>query len=426
MKAISLFASGGIGDLALKKAGVDIVLTNELLPERVSVYSRNFPESIALAGDIWELKEEIINKTLELTQGETLDILLATPPCQGMSKNGQGILLKNIREGKRPQIDVRNRLVIPTVEIIKRLKPNLVIFENVPEMQNTVINDEDGNYINILEYIRRELSSEYVGKAEVVEFADYGVPQRRKRLITVYSKKNAFKEHLEKCGTFIPKKTHSSQPKLGEKPWVTVRDTISSLPTLDGKDKVSASSGIPYHHVPVLDPKKYNWISRTPDEKGAFDNQCSNPTCLYQGNATHGSTRNGDGINRANQTTPLYCEKCGSLLPRPYTIKDGKLQIMAGFTSAYKRMRWDLPSPTLTTNLCYPSSDHKVHPSQNRVLSLFEAFKLHSLDKFDYIWEHKDGKPAANTLIRDIIGESIPPMGLYAIIEHLLSIYREE
>jgi DNA (cytosine-5)-methyltransferase 1 len=403
MRAISLFASGGIGDLALKRAAIDIILTNELLPDRVSVYSRNFPESVVL---------------------NELDILLATPPCQGMSKNGQGILLKNIREGKRPQIDVRNRLIIPTIEIVKKLQPKIVIFENVPEMANTWINDEEGKYINIIDFIERELSPQYSGKAEVVEFAEYGVPQRRKRLITVFSRIESFKEHLEKYGTFMPQRTHSSNPGLYQKKWVTVRDIIGSLPPLDGKNKDSATSSIAYHDVPVLDPKKYEWISSTPPEKGAFDNQCKNPKCLYDKNPVHGSAKNREGINRANNETPLYCEKCGSILPRPYTVKNGEYKIMAGFTSAYKRMKWDMPSPTLTTNLCYPSSDHKLHPSQNRVLSLHEAFKLHTLDQFGYIWEHSDGKPAANTLIRDIIGESIPPLGLFVIIQHILKVYR--
>jgi DNA (cytosine-5)-methyltransferase 1 len=46
--------------------------------------------------------------------GVELDILFATPPCQGMSKNGRGKLLQGIREGKKPSLDSRNRLIIPT------------------------------------------------------------------------------------------------------------------------------------------------------------------------------------------------------------------------------------------------------------------------------------------------------------------------
>jgi DNA (cytosine-5)-methyltransferase 1 len=110
-------------------------------------------------------------------------------------------------------------------------------------------------------------------------------------------------------------------------------------------------------------------------------------------------------------------------MPRPYTVnKDGSKRIMAGYTSAYKRMSWDLPSPTLTTNLCYPSSDHKLHPEQNRVLSLHEAFLLHTLNQFDYEWVFDDGKTAPDTVITEVIGESIPPLGIYTVLENLLKI----
>ncbi len=65
---------------------------------------------------------------------EELDIFFATPPCQGMSKNGRGKLLQGVRAGRKPSLDARNRLIIPTLEIARALKPRLVVFENVPEM----------------------------------------------------------------------------------------------------------------------------------------------------------------------------------------------------------------------------------------------------------------------------------------------------
>ena len=112
-----------------------------------------------------------------------LDFLFATPPCQGMSKNGQGKLLQGIREGKKPKFDVRNKLIIPTMNIVTALNPKVVFFENVPEMKDTIILDENGEPINVLSYIEKRLGDEYQGKFEIVQFADYGVPQRRTRLI---------------------------------------------------------------------------------------------------------------------------------------------------------------------------------------------------------------------------------------------------
>ena len=84
-------------------------------------------------------------------------------------------------------LDVRNRLIIPALEIINTLQPEWVVFENVPEMRRTIIEDDNGNFVSILELIEKKLKG-YVGRAYDVEVADYGIAQRRQRLITVYSK----------------------------------------------------------------------------------------------------------------------------------------------------------------------------------------------------------------------------------------------
>ncbi len=417
-KAVSLFASGGIGDLALVSNNIDVIVANELLEDRGSLFRYNYPKTNMIVGDIWALQDKIISETKKSLKGEELDFFLATPSCQGMSKNGQCKLLKLIREGKRLPVDPRNRLIIPTLNIAIALHPKTIVFENVPEMENTIIDDENGDYVNIIDYIKKRLGSEYSGTAEVVEFADYGVPQRRKRLITVFTRENGLKKYYQENQALVPPRTHNKSGSL--KPWVTVRDTIGKLKPLDAKNKESSKDPEnEYHWVPVLDPKKYIWISNTPKEKGAFDNQCINKDCLYQGNTTHGS-ENGSGINKSKTTTPLFCEKCGDLLPRPYVEKNGEKKLMSGFTSAYKRMRWDLPASTLTTNLQYPSSDHKIHPDQNRVLSLYEAFLLHSLNEFDFKWVLEDGKKAKTTTITEVIGESIPPLGLKVIFKNLV------
>ena len=419
LTAISLFCSSGIADLAIHKHGVKTLVANELLNDRASLYWRNFPGTLMIQGDVWKNIEKIVNETKRRLNGQQLDIVFATPPCQGMSKNGKGKLLNLIRDNLRPKIDPRNRLVIPTIEIVKKLQPTTLIMENVPEMKNTVIDDENGNYINIVGYIKDSLGKEYLGKAEEVQFADFGIPQRRKRLITIFTKDEKLKKHFNQHKSFIPSKTHSKKGGMFSKKWISVRDAIGFLPPLDAKDKNSASSDIPFHYVPVLDKKKYIWISNTPPEKGAFDNQCINTKCGYKKNPTHGSKKDGNGINKANKNTPLYCKRCNSLLPRPYVKeKDGTLRLMSGYTSAYKRMRWSLPSPTLTTNLSYPSSDHKLHPDQNRVISIHEAFILHTLDKFNYVWKDKSGTQVKDTLIKDVIGESIPPKFFSILIEH--------
>jgi len=419
MVGISLFASGGIGDLALRKAEIDVILASELLDERVSLFQKNYPTCHMVSGDIWETKDEIIRTTKQLLKGKSLDFMLATPPCQGMSKNGRGKLLNSFRKGDTAKFDKRNQLVIPAIEIALALSPEILIMENVPEMKNTIIPVGD-DVMTILEFIEMKLGDEYKGHYEVVEFANYGVPQRRQRLITVFTKNLNLKKYYEKHKTFFPDYTHSKKATIYQKEWIPLKNILKNIPKLDAKDKISAEdTSLKYHRVPTLTEDKYFWVINTPLNKSAFDNQCINPKCLYSENATHKSLKNKSGINKASTETPLYCEKCKSLLPRPWVKNDEGYRLMKGFTSAYKRMNPDLPANTLTQNFSYACSDSKLHPFENRVLSLYEALKIHTIDQFTYIWERADGQKVSDKLIREIIGESVPPLGFSKIIEHI-------
>ena len=102
--AISLFCSSGIGDLALRRVGIDVLVANELVRERSDLFKNNFPTTHLIEGSIWEKRNEIINKTVELLKGSTLDFALVTPPCQGMSKNGRGKLLEIGRASCRERV----------------------------------------------------------------------------------------------------------------------------------------------------------------------------------------------------------------------------------------------------------------------------------------------------------------------------------
>lgn len=421
MKSISLFACGGIGDLGLRHAGFDVIVANELIAERAEVFKYNFPDSHMIVGDIWEKQDEILSETKRRLGTEELDLVFATPPCQGMSKNGRGKLLNLARAGLRPEIDPRNLLVLPTIEIFKKTKAHTLVMENVPEMENTFIPDpeNENELVNIIDYIIRALGPEFAHSVNVVEFADYGVPQSRQRLISIFTKNTNLKAYVNLHGTLLPPTTHN---KLGinKAKWVSVRDVIYNTPPLDAYSAVRAEHAeIPYHRVPLLDDEKYLWVSNTAKEKSAFDNQCINPTCLYDGNPSHKASKNQEGINRSSTETPLYCLKCASLLPRPWVKKEGTYRLMKGFTSAYKRMSWNSPASTLTRNLSYACSDNKLHPEQNRVLSLHEAMKLHTVASYPFEWRRADGKKVSDKVIRELIGESIPPKGLEQIFVFL-------
>jgi DNA (cytosine-5)-methyltransferase 1 len=403
MTAISLFSSAGIGDLGLKANGFDVLTANELLRDRADLYKHNHPETALFVGDIWECRQEVIQATKERLQGRELTMAYATPPCQGMSTNGVGKLMAEVAAGNRTEEDPRNRLIIPAMDIICELRPRWVLLENVPGMQLTVIRTEDGSYSRVLDYVASRLGSEYVGGGVVLTCSDYGIPQLRRRLITVFTRDVVGQRYYRAHGgTFFPERDR--------RPPITLREAIGSLPALDGTpDRNSAPEFHPLHTVNVLGSEKYLWVSNTPEGETAFNNQCINPTCQYQGNARHADLVEG-GRMHASKSTPIYCEKCGSLLPRPsmQDPKSGQRRLISGFHSAYRRMLWDQPARALTSNFPFEASDNKIHPSQNRVLSIYEATVIQTIAHYPYVWKTSRG-PANKTLIAHVIGESVPP-----------------
>ncbi len=426
LNAVSLFSSSGIGDLGLHANRIKTVIACELLEERMNLFRENNPDTKCFCGDIWTLQDEIISYYQSNYQ-ESPFLILATPPCQGMSPNGMGKMLSDYRKGLRSEYDERNRLIIPAVQIIKALQPKWVVFENVSNMENTLIHDEAGELINIIEYIHRELGGNYVGEPKVVDCVEYGVPEHRIRLLTVLSRTPNGVEYYKQEGTFLPIATHSEKATMYTKTWVTLRDAIGALPVLRAEKGKEIDKNNKLHKVPVLDEKKIWWLDNTPEGNTAFNNQCVNPDCGYQGNTLHGAKHDEKGVNKFNSDTPLYCEKCGELLPRPYVEEkgSGEKRIMKGFTSAYKRMCWDEPASTITQNFQYACSDNKVHPTQTRVLSLWEGMVIQTIAEYPYSFEI-NGKQVRDGLIRDTIGESVPPKVVDLVCKNILRIEKAE
>jgi len=402
---------------------MEILLSNELLRERCELYHENYPETDSIRGDIWEKQNEIIKSWKAKNVGAPF-LIYATPPCQGMSFNGLGKLLSEIRDGKRPKEDPRNRLIIPSVEIIKQLQPEWVLLENVPTMLTTVIRTESNDYKNIIDYVFEELSPNYIGKAEVVNCADYGIPQTRSRLITILTRNKQGKRYFSEHNTFLPARTHSENGENGLKRWMTLREAIGQLPSISAETGKNDCREIPWHIVPVMKKEKYWWVENTPMNETAYNNQCVE--CGFDKNPRHGMCMT-DGRHQSRKDTPIYCAKCGALLPRPTMIDKvtKERRLIKGFDSAYKRMSWDTPSPTLTQNFQYEASDKKLHPDQNRVLSVYEGLILQTINNYDYRFTINN-KRISRVLCCDIIGESVPPFIIELICRKLINIYHSK
>ncbi|WFM70985.1 DNA cytosine methyltransferase [Halomonas sp. CKK8] len=419
LNAVCLFSSAGIGELGVERAGIKIKLANEIIPLRASCYKNNFKNGEMLEGDIKEVKEEFIVKTKELLQGDDLFLLYATPPCQGMSSNGMGRLKWEISQGRRLKEDERNRLIMPAVDIIKALKPTWVIFENVPGMRNTEIRTHGNHFENVLDYLTRSLGDEYLGRAEIVACQDYGIPQLRKRLVTIFTRdENGKKYFKSNGGSFF-------SPKMKEKRQ-SLRDAIGHLPALDATQGNNAKPDFhPQHYVPIMNKMKYEWVDKTREGDTAFNNQCANPECGYSKNPGHKDIQvNGKWVS--SKEIPIHCQKCGELLPRPVVKdKEGNYRLLKGFHSAYRRMKWDEPARTLTQNFIYEASDNKIHPDQNRVLSIYEAMVVQTIDRYNYSFEAL-GKPMSTSKIAEVIGESVPPYLIEKICKMMIEVSNHE
>ncbi len=241
INGISLFANIGIGETYLKEKGINICVSNELIEKRCDFYSHLYPESKMVCGDITD--PEIFNQLVELYKENKCDFLMSTPPCQGMSV-----------AGKMDKNDPRNSLIIYTVKFIKKTKPSNIIIENVPQMLkfSILVDDEE---VKILDYIHRELEPlGYFINANVLDCADYGTPQTRKRAIVLIS-------NIKKWE--LPKKMKK----------ITVREAIGDLPALESGEK----SDIPNHFAKKHADRHVLWMKHTPTGETAFNNEVYYP-----------------------------------------------------------------------------------------------------------------------------------------------------
>ena len=123
IKGMSLFSGGGIGEMSLSETNVYIIIAIELLPKRCEFYKFYNPDADVVCGDI--TKKEIKDKLIVKAINEKVDFIMATPPCQGASLIGKNKDLEAMKN------DFRNYLVFDAVEIIEKVMPTFVMFENV-------------------------------------------------------------------------------------------------------------------------------------------------------------------------------------------------------------------------------------------------------------------------------------------------------
>ncbi len=202
MKIVSLFSGAGGLDLGLKWAGHEIVWANDIFLDAAATYKANFGNHIDTR-DIRDIPSS------EIPNG---DVVVGGFPCQGFSVANWG----------RSTDDPRNQLFREMVRVIRDKQPRYFVAENVKGL----VSMGKGK---VLEQITTEFSDAgYRVCRQVVNAADYGVPQMRMRLLIL-----GVREDLGNEPSFPPLPSHSTPTKakmLGLHPWLSVGEALAHLP----------------------------------------------------------------------------------------------------------------------------------------------------------------------------------------------------
>lgn len=304
--AINLFCGAGGLTLGLKKAGFEVIAGIELNPEIAKTYKANHRKTKLLIKDI---REVIGKEILKLTGRCEIDLVAGCPPCQGFSQLTE----------KYKRQDPRNDLVLEMGRIVAEIKPKMVMMENVPGIVTK------GKPI-LDKFLERLKKLGYWVNMGVLQMADYGVPQSRRRFVLMAGKE--FEVPL-------PKPTHSRKgdDKKGLKSWVPLSAVIKNMPKPIKLSYANQNGG----------PKKFNWhIIRDLQE-----------ISIQRLKAIK------EGDNRLALPRNL----------RPKCHKNKK----AGFHNVYGRLSWNNVSSTITSGCTTPCMGRFGHPAEDRTISIREA-----------------------------------------------------
>ncbi|MGX6447177.1 DNA cytosine methyltransferase [Patulibacter sp. S7RM1-6] len=294
--AVDLFAGAGGATQGLKQAGYDVRAAVENDPFAAETFRQNHSTSVLFERDVQSVSVEEVATTLP--PGSRLDLLKACPPCQGFSTLGKG-----------DKDDVRNDLVLGLERFVVGLRPRTFVFENVPGLAT------DRRLEVLLDSLRHH---GYGVRQLLVDAADFGVPQRRRRLIVLGV--------ADVAEDALPVRLRELLPSTFDCSRRTVREALRGVGP----------------------------IATTTDR-------------------LHRARRPGPVVKRRLEAIPVG----GGRFDLPAELR---LRCHEGMgrtaTSAYGRMHLDQPAPTLTTRCTTPACGRFVHPTEPRGISLREAALL--------------------------------------------------
>ena len=342
-KVIDLFAGVGGMSLGFEMAGFDVVLANEYDKDIATAYKKNHSSTKMINEDITKLD---LQSVFEQYKGN-IDVIIGGPPCQGFSQ-----------KGKRKTIhDERNFLFKYYVKVVDLVKPQYFVMENVPNL----LTAEKGYFKREIEELFSKMG--YILDAGVLNAADYGVPQNRRRAVIIGKKTNEERVNL------LPKPVNKK---------VSVWDAISDLAYLNSGEGDEIQD--------------YKFEARSEYQKKMRIN--SNKLLNH----------------KATNHSKLALERLALVPP-----EQGEEHLTKSiYSGTWCRMQKDDVSVTITTRFDTPSSGRFTHPYLNRAITVREAARIQSFpDTFEFVG------PKISQMKQ--VGNAVPPLLANKIADSILN-----
>lgn len=357
---ISLFSGGGGLDLGFVAEGYKIIWAIDNDKNAVATYKVNIGDHI-ICSDI---------NNIDFNTIPYADIVIGGPPCQSFSL-----------AGNRKTEDERGQLVWKYIHILEHVSPKAFVFENVTGL----LSARNAKKQKIIDLLKQEFKKiGYEVEMQIINAADYGIPQRRKRVIIV---------GLKSGEKFVfPKPTHNENGD-GLKKYVSVQEALGDLPAA-----IDDENGyVTYEIEPQNDYQKR----------------------MRSGSGNKVTEHFIPQMSELDKYIISHIKPGGNYMDVPKDVNSARirrLQKEGGHTTCYGRLSPDKPSYTINTYFNRPNVGCNIHYSEDRLITVREALRLQSFpDSYVIISTSKQGR---NT----IVGNAVPPM-LAEIIAHELKKY---
>ena len=350
VRVIDLFAGCGGFSVGFEQAGYEITKAVEFDKAIAMSYSINHLNTIVYAEDIGTIVD---NDHFNFNEAE---VIIGGPPCQGFSMAGE-----RIRDRKAFINDPRNYLFRHYVEVVNIVRPKVFVLENV---KGILSKDNGAIFREVVDAFGNPKNfdgDKYYLHYKVCKAVDYGIPQRRERVVII----GMLNKDFDMNELFdITKKEMDNIDNYFFSP-VTLRDAISDFPEPTSDGIVHLKKTISYYQ-----------------------------RCL----------RNEDGIvtnHNASNHNALAIKRMKKVSSgENWTVLNEDIHSV--HSGAYGRLEWDMPTMTITTRFDTPAGGRFIHPEANRTLTPREAARVQSFpDSFKFLGN--------KTCICKQIGNAVPP-----------------